>query len=61
MLEFGRGEEFRPLVRIIDTKDPEISFNFLICSFSLSIGLGVIDGGKVDIIFENSSELSSEG
>ena len=50
MLEFGRGEKFRPLVRVVGTKDLEISFNFLIRSFSLPIGLGVISGGEVDII-----------
>ena len=61
VLEFGRGEEFRPLVRVVCTKDPEISFDFLISSFSLSICLGVISCGEVDIIFENSSKFSSEG
>ena len=42
VLEFGRDEEFRPLVRIICTKDTKISFNFLIGSFSLSVGLGMV-------------------
>ena len=61
MLEFGGGEELRPLVRVVCTKDLEISFNFLISSFGLSIGLGMISGGEADIVFENSSKLSSKG
>ena len=49
VLEFGRGEEFRPLVRVIVicTKDLEISFNFLISSFSLPVSLGVISGHHI--------------
>ena len=61
MLELGRGEEFRPLVRVVCTKDLEISFDFLISSFNLPVGLGVVSGGEADIIFENSSKLSSKG
>ena len=60
MLEFSGGEEFRPLVRIIGEKDTKISLNFLIGSFSLSIGLGVIDSGGVDIVFKDLSKFSSE-
>ena len=45
MLEFGRGKELGPLVRIIGTKDTEISFYFLIGSFGLSVGLGMIGSG----------------
>ena len=61
VLEFGRGEEFRPLVRVVCTKDLEIGFNFLISSFSLSISLGVVSGGEADVIFENSSKFPCEG
>ena len=61
VLKLGRGEELRPLVRVVCAKDPEISFNFLISSFGLPISLGVISGGETDIIFENPSELSGGG
>ena len=61
VLEFGRGKELRPLVRIIGAEDTEISFDFLIGSFSLSISLGVIGSGEVDIIFEKSSKFSGKG
>ena len=60
MLELGRGEELRPLVWVVCTEDLEIGFNFLISSFDLSISLGV-SGGEMNIVFENSSKLSSEG
>ena len=59
--EFGRGKEFRPLVRIIGAHDTKISFDFLIGSFSLSISLGVVGGREADIIFEKSSEFSGKG
>ena len=45
MLEFSGGKELGPLVRIIGTEDMEISFYFLIGSFGLSVGLGMIGGG----------------
>ena len=61
MLEFGRGKELRPLVRIIGAEDTEISFDFLIGSFSLSISLGVVGGGEADIVFEESGKFSGEG
>ena len=60
MLKFSSGEEFGPLVRIIGAKDMKISFYFLIGSFRLSIGLGVISGGKADIILKNPGKLFSE-
>ena len=61
MLEFGRGKELRPLVRIIGTEDTEISFDFLIGSFSLSISLGTVGSGETDIVFEESGKFSGEG
>ena len=61
MLEFGRGKKLRPLVGIIGTEDTEISFDFLIGSFGLSISLGVVGGREVDIIFEESGKFSGEG
>ena len=39
----------------MSTEDPKIGLDLLIGSFSLSISLGIVGGGKVDIIFENLS------
>ena len=61
MLEFGKGKGLRPLVRIIGAEDMKISFDFLIGSFSLSISLGVVGSGEVDIVFKKSSKFSGEG
>ena len=61
MLEFGGGEELGPLVWVVCTENPEVSFNFLIGSFRLPISLGMISRGEADIIFEDSSEFSGEG
>ena len=60
VLEFGRGKELRPLVRIMGAEDTEISFDFLIGSFSLSVSLGMISSGEADIVFEKSSKFSGE-
>ena len=60
MLKFSRSEEFRPLMRIIGTKDMKVGLDFLIGSFNLSISLGVIGGGEADIIFKNPGKFSSE-
>ena len=61
MLDFSGGEELGPLVWVVCTEDPEVSFDFLIGSFSLPISLGMISGGEVDIVFEDLSEFSGEG
>ena len=61
VLELSRGKELRPLMRIIGTEDTEISFDFLIGSFSLSISLGVVGSGEADIVFERSSKFSGKG
>ena len=61
MLEFSRSEKLRPLVGVIGTKAPEMSFNFLIDLFSLSICLRMICGGEVYIIIlDDSSKFSSK-
>ena len=52
MVEFGCDEKFCPFLGVVGTEDSEISLNFLVGSFSLPISLGVIGGGKVDIIVE---------
>ena len=60
VLEFGGGEERGPLVGVIGTKDTKICFNFLISSFSLSIGLRVVGGRKSNIIFEDPGKFLGE-
>ena len=61
MDKFSQGEEVSPFPRIMDAEDPKIGFNFLIGSFSLSISLGVIGGGEVDVVCEDAGEFASEG
>ena len=61
VLELSGGKELGPLVWVVCTEDPEVSFNFLIGSFSLPIGLGMVSGGKADIVFEDSSKFLGEG
>ena len=44
-------------MRVIGTEDTEISFNFLIGSFGLSIGLGMIGSGEANIVSKESGEF----
>ena len=37
VLELSRSKELEPLVWVVCAEDPEIGFNFLIGSFSLSV------------------------
>ena len=52
VVEFGCSKEFRSFLGVIGTEDLEISLNFLIGLFDLSISLRVIGSQKVDIIVE---------
>ena len=52
VVEFSYGKKFHPFLVVVGAEDPEISFNFLVGSFSLPISLRVIGGGKADIIVE---------
>ena len=61
VLELSRSKELGPLVWVVCTEDPEIGFNFLIGSFSLSISLGMIGSRKVNVVFEDSSEFFGKG
>ena len=58
MVEFCGGEELRPFSWVIGTEYVEIGFEFLIGSFSLSIGLRVVGGGEFDIIFQEVGKFS---
>ena len=54
MMELSGGKEVCPFPWIIGAKDMEISFNFLIGSFSLSIHLGVVCSGEFDVVLEEA-------
>ena len=59
--EFHHGEEFGPFRRLVFGKDLKVCFKFLVDPFGLAISLGVIGGGKSDIVIEEVSEFSCEG
>ena len=61
VVEFHRGKELYPFSRIVGTKDAEISFEFLIGSLGLSVGLRMIGSGEANIIFEEASEFFGKG
>ena len=44
--EFSMGDRFGPRCRVISTKDSEVGFDFLVDSFCLAVGLGVVGGGE---------------
>ena len=52
MVEFGRGKELHPFSWVIGAEDAEISLEFLIGSFCLSIGLRVVGGGESYVVVE---------
>ena len=54
MVEFGGGKELHPFSWVIGAKDVEISFEFLIGSFSLSVGLRVVCSGESYVIVEEA-------
>jgi hypothetical protein len=45
---------------VVGTKDPKIGLHFLIGSVHLAVGLGVICGGKTDIIVEDLGKFSGK-
>ena len=53
-MEFSRGGELHPFSRVIGAEDAEIGLEFLIGSFSLSIGLRVVDGGESYVVVEEA-------
>ena len=52
MVEFGGGEELHPFSRVISAEDAEVGLEFLIGSFSLSVGLGMIGSGESYVLVE---------
>ena len=61
MMEFGRGKELYPFSQVVGAKDVEISLEFLIGLFSLSIGLRMVGSGEANIIFEEVGKFLSVG
>ena len=49
-MEFSGGKELYPFGWVVGTEDVEIGFEFLIGSFRLSIGLGMIGSGELYVI-----------
>ena len=54
MVEFGRGKELHPFGWVIGAKDVEIGLEFLISSFSLSVGLRMVGRGESYVIVEET-------
>ena len=50
VVEFSRGKELYPFGWVVGTEDTEIGFEFLIGSFYLSVGLGMIGSGELYIV-----------
>ena len=55
MVEFCGGEKLRPFSWVIGAEDAKIGFEFLIGSFSLSVGLRVVGGGESYVVVEETS------
>ena len=54
MVEFGRGEELHTFSRVIGAEDAEVGLEFLIGSFSLSVGLRMVGSGESYVIIEEA-------
>ena len=60
MVEFSGGKELHPFSRVVGAKDAEISLEFLIGSFSLSVGLRVVGSGESYVVVKETCKLSCE-
>ena len=60
VLKFGGREKIQPAVGVVGAQDTKISFNLLIGSFCLSIGLRMEGSGELDVIFEKLCQFSGE-
>ena len=54
MVEFGGGEELHPFSRVIGAEDAEVGLEFLIGSFSLSVGLRMVGSGESYVVVEEA-------
>ena len=61
MNKFNMGDVFGPGSRVVSTEDSEVCLDFLVYSFSFSIGLWVISGGEGKVVFEEFPQFLSEG
>ena len=59
--KFGMGDVISPGSRVVSTEDLKVCFNFLVYPFSSSVRLGMIGCGEGKVVFQESSELSSNG
>ena len=55
--EFCMGNFVSPEDRVGSTKDPQISFNFLVDSFRFSVRLRVVGGGEGNIVVKEFPEF----
>ena len=61
VMEFCQGKALYPFSWVVGAKDTEISFELLIGSLSLSIGLRMVGSREANIILEETSEFLSKG
>ena len=61
MDKFCRGEELSPFPRVMGAKDPKGGFNLLMGSFGLSIRVGVVGRGEMDVVFETTGKFLGKG
>ena len=61
MMKLSSGKEVCPSLQIVGTKDAEISFNLLVGPFGLSICLGMVCNGELDIVLEEVGQFSGKG
>ena len=61
MGEFRVGDVVGPRSGVVATEDLEISFNFLVYLFGLSVRLRVIGSGEGEVILQEFSKFSSKG
>ena len=61
MVELGGGEELHPFSWVIGAEYAEIGFEFLIGSFSLSIGLRMVGSGESYVVVEEACQFFCKG
>ena len=54
MVEFSRRKELHPFSWVISAEDAEISLEFLIGSFCLSVGLRMVGSGESYVVVEET-------
>jgi hypothetical protein len=59
--ELRLGDQIGPCGGVVSTKDPEVGLDLLIDTFSFSVCLRVISGGKGEVVSEDLSEFFGKG